>query len=177
MIRGIAPGTRPDRYLSRLSRTGRAILLFALIRCLWGQSPPVSHRGPWHSSEEQRIVTEARRFRPPLVHIDPERVYSLADLIDLAEANNPETRIAWEGAVAQAGALGVARSELFPVVVAVATAGVDRYEANLGARFCRETVPSFQIALELNYTPVRLRRTSREDQRRERAPSRIGFQV
>jgi outer membrane protein len=73
-------------------------------------------------------------------------------LIDLAEANNPETRIAWEGAVAQAGAVGVAHSELFPVVVAAATAGVDRSEANLGSRFYRETVPSFQTALELSYT-------------------------
>jgi len=53
------------------SRTGRAILLIALTRCLWGQPPPVSPRGSWRSSEEQRIVTEAGRFRFPLVHIDP----------------------------------------------------------------------------------------------------------
>lgn len=152
MIRGIASSARPACYLNRLSRAGRAIVLFSAIRCLCGQSPPISPGGTWHSSEEQRIVTEARRFQPPRVRIDPERVYSLAELIDLAEANNPETRIAWEGAVAQAGALGLARSELFPVVAAAATAGVDRYEANLGARFYRETVPSFQVALELNYT-------------------------
>jgi outer membrane protein len=152
MIRGIASAARPTRYLNRLARTDTAILLFASIRCFWGQSPPVSPRGLWHSSEEQRIATEARRFRSPVVRIDLERVYPLAELIDLAEANNPETRIAWEGAVAQTGALGVARSELFPVVVAAATAGVDRSKANLGARFYRETVPSFQIALELNYT-------------------------
>jgi hypothetical protein len=109
MIRGVVSATRPVYYLNRLSRTGWAVLLFASIRCLWGQSPPVSPRGPWHSSEEQRIVTEARHFLPPLVRIDPERVYSLTELIDLAEANNPETRVAWEDAVAQAGALGVAR--------------------------------------------------------------------
>jgi outer membrane protein len=151
MIRGIASAARPTRFLSRLSRRGTAILLFASIHCLCGQSPPVSPRGLWHSSEEQRIATEARRFRSTVVRIDLERVYPLAELIDLAEANNPETRIAWEGAVAQAGALGVARSELFPVVVAAATAGVDRSEAGLGTRFYRETVPSFQIALELNY--------------------------
>jgi hypothetical protein len=132
MIRGITSVPRPTRYLSRLPRTGSAILLFASIRCLCGQSPPVSPGGSWHSSEEQRIVTEAKRFRSPQAHIDPERVYSLAELIDLAEANNPETRIAWEGAVAQAGALGVARSELFPVVAAAATAGADRYEAKFG---------------------------------------------
>ena len=152
MICGIASAARPTCYLNRLWRTGRAILILVSIGCLWAQSPPVSPGGPWHSSEEQRIVTEARRFGSPLVRIDPERVYSLAGLVDLAEANNPETRITWEGAVAQAGALGVARSELFPVLVAAAMAGADRSEANLGARFYRETVPSFQIALELNYT-------------------------
>jgi outer membrane protein TolC len=43
--------------------------------------------------------------------IEPDKVYSLADLIDLAEAQNPETRVAWEGARAQAAALGIARSE------------------------------------------------------------------
>src|ERR1700735_339933 len=110
MIRGIASAARPTRFPSRLSRRGTAILLFASIHCLCGQSPPVSPRGLWHSSEEQRIATEARRFRSTVVRIDLERVYPLAELIDLAEANNPETRIAWEGAVAQAGALGVARS-------------------------------------------------------------------
>ena len=152
MIRGIASAARPVHYLNRLWRTGRAILLFASIRCLWGQSPPVSPRGPWHSSEEQRIVSEARRFRSPMVLIDPARVYSLAELIDLAEANNPETRVAWEDAVAQAGALGVARSELFPTLAAVALAGVDREEAGLGSQFYRQTVPTFQISLSLNYT-------------------------
>jgi outer membrane protein len=134
------------------SRTGGAILLFASIRCLCGQSPPASPRGPWHSSEEQRIVTEARRFRPTLVRIDPQRAYSLAELIDLAEANNPETRVAWEGAVAQAGALGVARSELFPTLAAVALADVDRAEVGIGSQFYRQTLPTFQISLGLNYT-------------------------
>jgi hypothetical protein len=92
MIRGIAFAARPVRYLNRLARTGRAILSFASFRCRWGQSRPVSPGGPWHSSEEQRIVTEARRFGSPLARMDPERLYSLAELIDLAEANNPEMR-------------------------------------------------------------------------------------
>jgi outer membrane protein TolC len=152
MLRGVVSAARPVYYLNRLSRTGRAILLFASIRCLWGQPPPVSPRGPWHSAEEQRIVTDARRFRPPLVRIDPERVYSLAELIDLTEANNPETRVAWEDAVAQAGAPGVARSELFPTLAAVALAGADREEVGLGAQFYRQTVPTFQLSVSLNCT-------------------------
>jgi outer membrane protein len=156
MERAVGSCQCPDVELwtlvNRLSRTGGAILLFASIRCLWGQSPPVSPRSPWHSSEEQRIVTEASRFRSTLVGIDPKRAYSLAELIDLAEANNPETRVAWEGAVMQAGALGVARSELFPTLAAVALAGVDRDEAGLGSQFYRQTTPAFQISLSLNYT-------------------------
>jgi hypothetical protein len=39
------------------------------------------------------MTSEARRYLPPL-RIDPARIYSLAELIDFAEANNPETRVA-----------------------------------------------------------------------------------
>jgi outer membrane protein TolC len=76
----------------------------------------------------------------------------LADLIDLAEALNPETRVAWESARAQGAALGIARSELYPILSAVALAGVDRSEVPLGVRFYRHTDPSDQVSLDLNYT-------------------------
>jgi outer membrane protein TolC len=78
----------------------------------------------------------------------------LAELIDLAESYNPETRVAWENARAQAAALGVARSELFPTVAAAALTGVDRDEAPFGSQFFRQTVPTFELSLELNYTIV-----------------------
>jgi outer membrane protein TolC len=78
----------------------------------------------------------------------------LAELIDLAEAHNPETRAAWENARAQAAALGIARSELFPTLAAVALAGVDRSEEGLGSQFFRQTIPDFQLSLDLNYTIV-----------------------
>jgi len=32
------------------------------------------------------------------VTINPRKVYNLAELIDIAERNNPETRVAWERA-------------------------------------------------------------------------------
>ncbi|HVP00284.1 MAG TPA: TolC family protein [Bryobacteraceae bacterium] len=73
-------------------------------------------------------------------------------MIDLAEAHNPETRVAWENARAQAAALGIARSELFPTLAVVALAGVDRTESGLGSRFYRQTTPNFQLSLDLNYT-------------------------
>jgi outer membrane protein TolC len=76
----------------------------------------------------------------------------LAELIDLAEAYNPETRVAWESARAQAAVLGIAGSELYPTLSAVALSGVDREEIPLGTRFYRHTDPAAQISLDLNYT-------------------------
>jgi len=59
------------------------------------QGPPALPDRPWHSADERQIALEAHRFRQSGFHIDAEKVYSLADLIDLAEAHNPETRVAW----------------------------------------------------------------------------------
>jgi outer membrane protein len=48
--------------------------------------------------------------------IDPKREYTLAELIDIAEHNNPRTRIVWERARQRAEQLGVARSAYYPVL-------------------------------------------------------------
>jgi outer membrane protein len=76
----------------------------------------------------------------------------LAELIDLAETHNPETQLAWERARAQAAALGVARSELFPTLAAAALSQTSRQETYLGTRYYRQTFQDFQGALDLNYT-------------------------
>ena len=94
--------------------------------------------------------------------------YSLAELIDLAEAHNPETRVAWESARSQAAALGIARSELYPTLSAVALAGVDRQEVPLGTRFYRFTVPAAQTSLELIYAISGLWGSFRPDRGGER---------
>ena len=128
------------------------MLILTSIGGMFAQSPPPSPDRPWHSSAEQQIIRDARSFNPPAFRIESDRVYSLAELIDLAEAHNPETRVAWENARAQAAALGIARSQLFPTLAAVALAGVDRDEAGIGSRFYRQTLPAFQLSLDLNYT-------------------------
>jgi outer membrane protein TolC len=138
---------------SRYCRCSRAQFLVVLIVAIpvFAQSPPVSPDHPWHSYEAQ-IRNDERGFRQPVFPIDRDRDYSLAELIDLAEAHNPETRVAWENARAEAAALGIARSELYPTLSAVALAGVDRTEVPLGTRFYRHTDPSDQVTLNLNYT-------------------------
>jgi outer membrane protein len=53
--------------------------------------------------------------------IDPSHPYSLAELIDIAEHNNPRTRVAWEHAKQKADQLGIERSAYYPILAGVAT--------------------------------------------------------
>lgn len=77
----------------------------------------------------------ARRFLPPAFRIESDRTYSSKELIDLAEAHNPEKLVAWESARAQAAALGIALSDLFPTLATVALTGVVKEECEYGLRF------------------------------------------
>jgi len=60
------------------------------------------------------------------VWINPRKIYGLAELIDIAERNNPETRVAWERARGAAAAVGLSESAYYPFLVASAAAGYDR---------------------------------------------------
>src|SRR5579862_2668710 len=131
---------------------GVVVTLLAAAANLFAQSPPSSPDRPWHSPEERRLTTEAQSLPSASTSIESDKIYSLAQLIDLAEAHNPETRVAWESARAQVAAFGIARSELFPTVAAAALAGVDRVEAGLGSQFYRQTIPDLQVSLTLTYT-------------------------
>ncbi|MBV8730613.1 MAG: TolC family protein [Acidobacteriia bacterium] len=135
-----------------VARKASKSVFLALSTALFAQSPPASPDHAWHSVEERQILRDSRDLYASSVHIEPEKVYSLAELIDLAEAHNPETRVAWESARGQAAALGIARSELLPFLTAAALAGLDRSEAGFGTQFYRQTVPNFQISLDLTYT-------------------------
>jgi len=84
--------------------------------------------------------------------LDPAKPYSLADLIDLAETHNPDTRLAWERARSQAAGLGIARSELYPTLAAAALSQTIRDEAFFGNRFNAQALQNFEVALDLSYT-------------------------
>jgi outer membrane protein len=157
----LAKDTGPNSMRAALSLlpTGRirahtAILCVILLfgSCVLAQSAPVSPDHPWHGVGEQRIEADARNSRESSFSIDPAKNYSLAELIDLAETHNPETQLAWERARAQAAALGVARSELFPTLAAAALSQTSRQETYLGTRYYRQTFQDFQGSLDLNYT-------------------------
>jgi len=135
-----------------LVQTSAAVALMTTIGSSFAQSPPLTPNRAWHSSDEPQIIKEAQRTHPPPFRIEPDRIYSLAELIDVAESYNPETHVAWENARAQAAALGIARSELFPTLAAVALAGADRVEIPFGTQFYRQTIANFQLSVDLNYT-------------------------
>jgi outer membrane protein len=127
-------------------------LAMVLASSAIAQSAPVSWNRPWHSSEEQKFVHEAMPERIHELPDSPVKTYSLAELIDMAESNNPETRVAWERARAQAASFGVARSELYPTLSAAALSQTSRDEAFFGNRFNAQAVQDFELALDLSYT-------------------------
>jgi len=55
--------------------------------------------------------------------IDPQKRYSLLELIDIAERTNPETRVAWESARQAAIGIGLVESEYYPVLTLSALGG------------------------------------------------------
>ncbi len=145
-----------SRLLPSVARTAVRVAIVLILShgasLALAQRAPVSPDHAWHGIGETGIAADARNLTEAKLNFDPEKAYSLPELIDLAESHNPETRVAWERARAQAAAWGVARSELYPTIAAAALAGVDRDQAYLENRFFRQTIGDFEVALNLNYT-------------------------
>jgi outer membrane protein len=146
----------PSKFRPSIARTVvRAAIVLILSHgagLAIAQRAPVSPDHSWHGLGEAGIDADARNFTEAKLNFDPAKTYSLPQLIDLAESHNPETRVGWERARAQAAAWGIARSELYPTVAAAALAGVDREQVYLADSFFRQTVGDFQVVLNLNYT-------------------------
>lgn len=88
--------------------------------------------------------------------IDPARVYTLAELIDIAELNNPSTRISWERAKQAAEELRIAKSAYFPVLAGIAAFADERiinpFPKPLSPRgYNMVEVPAIQPEVTLNY--------------------------
>jgi outer membrane protein len=94
-------------------------------------APPTSDRS-WAPPALPRYEAELaqRRFDRTeggaAISINPRKVYNLAELIDIAERSNPETRVAWERARQAAAAVGLSESAYYPYLAASAAGGYDR---------------------------------------------------
>jgi outer membrane protein len=126
------------------------VVLLLVATPAFAQSAPPSPIRPWTAGGNERQVP-GEPWRGSAFVIDPAKAYSLAELIDLAQRHNPETRVAWEQARAQAAALGVARSELYPTLAAAALARADRSDVLIENTFVRQQIRSAALTFDLTY--------------------------
>jgi outer membrane protein len=129
------------------------IVLCVLVvdRVALAQKAPPMPDHPWDdTSVKQQLnvpALPASSFLP-----NPEKNYTLPELIDIAEHNNPATREAWEQAKARATDLGIAKAALYPTLAAAALAESDRHNVLLGTSYYRQTTETFSPVLHLDYT-------------------------
>ena len=93
-------------------------------KLLKGLSAPSSPTAPWIAPDLSSISEPLREKTPS--EVDTNKAYELAELVDLAERLNPETRLAWSQAKEAAAAVGLAKSEYYPILTAKASAGTYR---------------------------------------------------
>ena len=98
----------------------------------------------------------------PEVTPDPNKTYTLPELVNLAEQNNPETRVAWQNAKARAADLGISKASLYPTLAAVAIAQSTRDNLFFAPNYYRQTIETFSPALEVDYTIFDFGRRSQE---------------
>src|SRR6516164_9819631 len=120
------------KVLVKISFIG-ATQLFATIGIALGRDdPPPSPVRPWAPPALPRYEGELRQYQPTeaeeryLPAIDPRKTYNLAELIDIAQRSNPETRVAWQRARMAAAAVGLTESAYYPYIVGAAVGGYDR---------------------------------------------------
>jgi outer membrane protein len=97
----------------------RALALGAMMTAAaaWGQKAPATPNVPW-VPDDHLLVRHETAVAPHEASIDANHVYSLGELIDIAESNNPTTQAAWNRAKVNAASVGIAKSELYPTIIA-----------------------------------------------------------
>ncbi len=122
------------------------------------QKAPSAPDHPWDSSSaKQSLKTPAHIVPVPV--LDPAKIYTLSELVNVAEQNNPDTRVAWENAKARAADLGITESTLYPTLAAAALAGSTRNDIFFGPEFQRQTVDTFSPVFVLDYIIFDLQRS------------------
>ncbi len=129
-----------------------ATLVCTLILPLCAQQAPPSPDRAWSVPQDPRFQAQVAQT-PALARpmLDVSHIYTLPELVDIAERNNPETRAVWEQAKQRAAAAGIARSALFPTVAALASASYNQYSLFV-TRFYHEDLATFPATLSVNYT-------------------------
>ena len=107
------------------------VLVAGASACGQDSAPPTADK-PWRPPRLGAYEAElahgdsSDRRAPEAAPVDPRKVYSLPELIDLAERNHPDTRVAWERARQAAAAVGLSQSAYYPYLVASAAANYEQ---------------------------------------------------
>jgi outer membrane protein len=137
-----------------LRKVAQALCLCVLsASAAYGQSVPASWAAPWQSLTPLKRDDIARIPRAEIPMSGTE-VYTLGQLVDLAESNNPSTRAAWAEIKARAASVGIARSELYPTLLATAAGRTFLNPPLLYNTFVLQDIGLFETAVRLNYTLV-----------------------
>ena len=113
----------------------------------------------WKPSNTRDYQAELKSSPRQYPAIDPAKAYALYELVDIAEEQNPVTRIAWDRLKQQAADLGVANSALYPTLAINVPAVQERsflvfpnkLLPVLGADSERMDVTTVNPVLRLNY--------------------------
>src|ERR1700685_3656369 len=132
-------------------------LLGGAIAC--AQRAPLSPQQPWQGTTS--LPSPAPRSAPAFAP-DPSKIYTLPELINIAEQNNPDTRVAWENAKARAADLGISKATLYPTMAALVVAQSARDNLFFAPTYYRQTIETFSPGLEVDYTIFDFGRRSQE---------------
>jgi outer membrane protein len=114
------------------------------------QKAPAAPDKPWDVTPGRQTAVPSRST--PASVPDPSKIYTLSELVDLAEENNPTTRVAWENAKARAANLGIAKAALYPTLAAAGLAESARDNIFFAPSYYRQTTGTFTAVLALDYT-------------------------
>jgi len=128
------------------------ILLFVLVGngSGWAQQAPSVASRPWDASQAKQSLKAPPRLAPAPI-LDPAKIYTLSELVNIAEENNPDTRVAWENAKGRAADVGIAQSTLYPTLAAAALAETNRFDILFDTTYFRQTLDTGSGAFSLDY--------------------------
>src|ERR1700722_6683593 len=116
---------------------------------LYAQRAPSVPDRPWESGLAEKSLHAGPGNE---MKLDPAHIYTISELIDLAEQNNPATREAWAFAKGRASQLGISRSDLSPTLVADALGETSKDGVLINETFALQSVGEYDLALSLSYT-------------------------
>ena len=144
------PRPRKATIIMLCNATMMMLYMLVVEGISFGQKAPSVPDHPWDDSSAKQKLTPPPRPLPPR-GIDTSKIYTLAELVNIAEKNNPDTRVAWESAKSKAADLGIAKSTLYPTLAAAVTASSIQADLFFGTSFQQQTLetisPGFHTGL------------------------------